>query len=122
MGDRSDASVVPGSNVRIMDPSSRQAFIEELRDLGESNDRLTRFRGYALDILVDGACIRRDDEQYDPELTAMSPEEREAFLKDLAEQLAPALSRFVTSWVLLEGDRIGAWRERRRRESACAVQ
>jgi hypothetical protein len=101
-----------------MDTASRQAFIEELRHLGESSDRLTRFRGYALDILVDGAGARRDDEQYDPEFTSMSLDEREDFLHDLAEQMAPALSRFVTSWVLLEGERIEAWRDRRG-EPAC---
>jgi hypothetical protein len=101
-----------------MDPSSRRAFIEELRGLSESDDRLIRFRGYALDILVDGAGVRHDDEQYDPLLTAMSPDEREAFLNDLAEQMAPVLSRFVTSWVLLEGERIDAWRDRRRCDSA----
>lgn len=99
-----------------MDPSLRQAFIGELRDLGESNDRLTRFRGYALDILLDGLGVRRDDEQYDPELSSMSPDEREAFLEDLADQLAPALSRFVSSWALLEGETIAAWRDRNGRD------
>jgi hypothetical protein len=101
-----------------MDPSFRQEFIEELRDLGDDSERLTRFRGYALDILVDGAGVRRDEEQYEPEFTSMSPEEREAFLVDLAREMAPSLSRFVTSWVLLEGERIDSWRDRRRRDAA----
>jgi hypothetical protein len=99
-----------------MDPSLRHAFIDELRDLGACSDRLTRFRGYALDILLDGVDLRRDDEQYDPELSAMSPDEREAFLEDLADQLAPALSRFVSSWALLEGETIDGWRIRNGRD------
>jgi hypothetical protein len=99
-----------------MDPSFRQEFIGELRDLGEDDDRLTRYRRYALDILVDGACVRRDEEQYDPEVISMSLDDREAFFTDLAEQMAPALSRFVTSWVLLEAERIDDWRARGRRD------
>jgi hypothetical protein len=65
---------------------------------------------------MDGVDVRRDDEQYDPELGSMSRDEREAFLEDLADQLAPALSRFISSWALLEGETIDAWRVRNGRD------
>ena len=97
----------------MLDPSSRLEFMAELRALAKDDERMMRFKRYALDMLVEGLVATPDDKQYQPEFVPLPGEEREAYLSDLAEQMAPALSRFLATWALFDGEWLADWRARR---------
>jgi hypothetical protein len=84
--------------------------VELARSIGHDPANIELYRQVALDICTAGAADPKNIA--DPEFLELPLEERNAYLADIAEQLAPILMRATITWSLFETESVDHWRTR----------